>query len=174
MNIKSQFEVSANVGLYELPLETKYNDWKWPFSPGFPTSTELYQNRFLIDKGKNLVVDMGLFQVLALMIGSSTASFSYCGVGSGTSTPIAGQTTLDTEIGRNPILFKSRTGLTAYFDTTFGENDKNGTWNETALFNSSSGGDMLCRRKFPTTFTKNTSKAAVVSWTITISAVADA
>ena len=160
--MKSQLSITGNVKLYSLPPDMRYDDFEKLDD----------KEKYIIDKGDNLAVDSGLQQMLLLAIGSNTSSFTLCGVGSGTGTPVSTDVALGTSIGTNTINSRYITGNTAYFNTFFGKNDEAGSWNETGLFTS--GNVMLCRRKFAATFTKDTSNAAVVSWSISITATADA
>jgi len=158
---KSQFSIKGNVSLYELPPDFTYDDF------------EKLENKekYLKDRGDNLAVDTGLQQILLLMIGSNTNSFTLCDVGSGSTAAAVTDTALETSIGTNTINARYRIGNTGYFNTFFGKNDENGTWAETGLFNASSV--MLCRRLLSSPFVKSTSNSAVVAWTITLTATAD-
>jgi hypothetical protein len=160
--MKSEFSIKGNVKLYELPPDFTFEDWEKSDN----------KEKYLIDEGDNLAVDSGLQQILLLMIGSNTNSFTLCGVGTGTATPVSTDTSLGTSLGTNTINSRYRVGNTGYFNTFFGKSDENGTWTETGLFTS--GSVMLCRRKFASPFTKSTSNAAIVSWSITLTATADA
>jgi len=160
---ENNFKITGNVSLYELPANFVYDDFK----------NLKDKNNYLVDKGPNLAVGIGLQQIILLMIGSNTSSFTHCGVGSGTTTPAAGDLDLETAIGRNTVNDRYRVGLSGYWNTFFGKSDQNGTWEETCLATASSGNNILCRRTFASTFTKDTSKSAVVSWVITLAAVAD-
>ena len=160
--MKSQLSITGNVKLYS-------GDFTFD---EFEKFTSVEKNKYLIDRGDNLAVDAGLQQLLLLAIGSNTNSFTLCGVGSGTGTPVNTDTALGTSIGTNTINSKYIVGNTAYFNTFFGKNDEAGSWNETGLFTT--GLVMLCRRKFAATFTKDTSNAAVISWSISLTATADA
>ena len=160
---KNQFKLTGNVSLYELPADYTYEDFKRLSD----------KEKYLVDRGDNLAVTIGLQQVILLMIGSNTNSFTHCGVGSGTNTPAAGDLDLQTAIGRNTVNDRYRVGLSGYWNTFFGKSDQNGTWNETCLATASSGNNILCRRKFDAAFTKDTSKSSVISWVITLAAVAD-
>lgn len=159
--IDSQLGIISNVSLYMGDFTFKE----------FEAFTEEQKESYLADRGHNLVVDNGLQQIILLMIANNTNSFTLCGVGSGTTTPISTDTALATSIGTNTINSRYRVGNIAYFNTFFGKNDNNGTWAETGIFTA--GSVLLCRRKYDTVFTKDTSKAAVISWTITLTATAD-
>lgn len=158
----SQLSIIGNVELYELPADFTFSDF------------EKLENKekYLIDKGHNLVTDSGLQQIILLMVGNNTTSFTLCGVGTGTGTPVSSDTALGTSLGTNTINSRYRVANTAYFNTFFGKNDENGSWTETGLFTSTP--TMLCRRKFGSTFVKSTSNSAVVAWTIAFTATADA
>lgn len=109
-----------------------------------------------------------------MMIDASDSGFTHCRVGSGTNTPAAGDTDMQTIIGSGlTVTSKYRSSLSANYDTFFSTTDNNGSWNETGLATASTGGTLLCRRKFSSTFTKSTSNTAVVAWAITLAAVAD-
>ena len=162
----AKFMLKGNVKLYSYPAEYTYDK--------IQTLTESEKNEFLIDKGDNLVVDTGLAQIVDLMIGTDTSSFTHCRVGSGTNIPAAGDTDMQTIIGSGvTITNRYRSGAVAYFDTFFSTTANNGTWAETGIANASTGSDLLCRRKFSATFAKTSANTAVVAWTVTLSATAD-
>ena len=161
--MKSQMKLVGNVSIYSLPPDFTYEDFK-------KCNKEMY----LIDKGKNLVVDMGLKAILNLMTGQSTEYFNYCGVGSGTTVAAATDTDIETAIGSRVAVNDAwRGGLSGYWYTFFDKNTCNGTWTESVIANASSGGDILCRRKFNSSFVKTTSNAGVVEWVITATGTAD-
>jgi len=159
MNFKSKKCLTGHVKLYAGDFDS-YDDF-----------LKSDREKYLVDDGSNLVVDGGMERVINLMTGTSSISWTLCAVGSGTNTPVSTDTALQTQIGTNTINDRYRVSLDAYYYTFFGKNDDNGTWNETALLTSD--GNMLCRRLLSATFIKDTTKAAVVSWKIGLTAVAD-
>lgn len=159
--MKSQVDIIGNVELYEFPPDFKFEDFD-----------KIDKSKYLVDKGSNLVVDTGLQQIILLMVGSNTNSFTLCSVGTGTGTPVNTDTSLGASLGTNTINSRYRVANTAYFNTFFGKNDENGSWTETGLLTA--GSVLLCRRKFTSTFVKSTSNSAVVSWSIAFTATADA
>lgn len=166
MDSKTKFALKGNVELYEFP-----SDYTYEKIQKLRPNEKCY---FLIDKGDNLVVDAGLAQIIDLMIATDTSSFTHCRVGSGTNTPAAGDTDMQTIISTGlTITNRYKSGLVAYFDTFFSTTANNGTWAETGIANASTGSDLLCRRKFSSTFTKATTNTALVAWSITLAAVAD-
>ena len=167
MDPDAKFVLKGNVELYEFPSSFTYDDYLELRRTGD-------HKRYIKDKGENLVVDTGLAQIVDLMIGTDTNSFTHCRVGSGTNTPAAGDTDMQTIIGSGvTITNRYRSGSVAYYDTFFSTSSNNGTWAETGIANASTGSDLLCRRKFSSTFAKTTSNTAVVAWSITLSATAD-
>ena len=159
--MESQLSIIGNVELYELPADFSYDDF----------NKLVDKSKYLIDKGSNLVTDSGIQQIILLMVGSNTNSFTLCGVGTGTATPVSTDIALGTSLGTNTINSRYRVANTVYFNTFFGKNDENGSWTETGIFTA--GSVMLCRRKFSSTFVKSTSNSAVVSWSVSFSATAD-
>ena len=117
----------------------------------------------------NLIVTAGKNHVADLLIGSSTEGFSYCGVGSGSTAPSSSDTDLEAPIGsRKQVTDRFRSNNVATFSTFFSSTDNNGTWSECGLFTAQSGGVMLCRALFTTSFTKDSSKTATIDWDITV------
>ena len=162
----AKFALKGNVKLYSYPADYTFDK--------IQKLTESEKNGYLIDKGDNLVVDAGLAQIVDLMIATDTSSFTHCRVGSGTNTPLAADTDMQTIIGSGvTVTNRYRSGAVAYFDTFFSTSSNNGTWAESGIANAATGGDLLCRRKFSATFTKATTNTAVVAWTVTLSATAD-
>ncbi len=167
MNPNAKFMLKGNVELYEFPADMTYDKYLKLKETGD-------HKRYIKDKGDNLVVDAGLAQIVDLMIGTDTSSFTHCRVGSGTNTPAAGNTDMQTIIGVGvTVTNRYRSGAVAYFDTFFSTSANNGSWEETGIANASTGSDLLCRRKFSSTFTKTSSNTALVAWSITLSATAD-
>ena len=134
MNPNAKFALKGNVKLYEFPSDYT-----------FERIQKLSKNEkecFLVDQGDNLVVDAGLSQIIDLMIATDTSSFTHCRVGSGTNTPAAGDTDMQTIIGSGvTVTNRYKSGLVAYFDTFFSTSANNGSWEETGIANASTGSD---------------------------------
>lgn len=173
---KAKVSMMGNVEAFIFPADRirNYNDYLLlGGSPAFPTYRSIVAHSIAIqyERKDNLVVDAGMQRTIDLWIGDVSGAFTHCGVGSGTTAPVAGNTDLETPIGREAITDSYRSGLGAHFDTFFSTSAQNGTWEETGIFSASSGGTMLCRKKFDSTFTKSTANTALIAWTITIAAV---
>lgn len=125
------------------------------------------------DKGENLVVNAGLARIILLLNGSSTTSFASCGVGSGTNTPAATDTDLQTAITRISVTNITQSANVGYWNTFFASSVGNGTWNESGLFdtNTLGSGTMLCHKLFSSSFPKTSLNTATVAWQLTVTAV---
>lgn len=164
----AKFILKGNVKLYKFPANFTYEDFL------VLRKYEELDKKYLKDRGDNLVVDGGLAQIVDLMIATNTNSFTHCVVGSGTNAPAAGDTNMQTIIGSGvTITNRYRSGAVAYFDTFFSTSANNGSWEETGISTTSAGTILLCRRKFSSTFTKAATNTALISWSISLSAVAD-
>jgi hypothetical protein len=122
---------------------------------------------FRIQEQDNLIVNAGHNLVAAIMNGESVSLPNYIAVGTGTTTPAAGDTTLEGEIGRLPTTSRTRTNNQVLYSTYFGSGDCNGTWNKIGIFNASSGGTLLSELLLSPAVTKNTSVAVDCEYTIT-------
>ncbi|MEM3891740.1 MAG: hypothetical protein QW282_06265 [Nitrososphaerales archaeon] len=129
-------------------------------------SGELLEERTV----NNLVVNAGRHQICDLMIGASTSSFNFCGVGSSNQTPSPSDTDLIQPIApRKQVTDRFRTSNVATFSTFFSSSENNGTWSECGLFTAQTGGAMLCRAVFNPPITKDQSKTVTIDWDIEVS-----
>jgi hypothetical protein len=98
----------------------------------------------------NIIVNGGFdFICDAIANTSRPAIMSHIAVGTGTSTPVATQTTLVAELLRKAAAYAHTTG-TKFFTltTTFNEDEATGAITEAGVFNSASDGTMLDRVTF--------------------------
>ena len=100
---------------------------------------------------KNLVVSAGLNFICDRMEGTSESVMSHMGLGSGTTSPAAGNTDLESILG------------------SFEAGDATGAVTEAAIFNASSSGTMLCRVSFAA-INKQAADTMSVTWVITLTA----
>jgi hypothetical protein len=115
----------------------------------------------------NLITTAGKNFIASVVNGEATLSNIYIAVGSGTTTPAVGDTTLEGEIGRLPITSKTRTNNQILYSTYFGSGDCNGTWNKIGIFNAQSGGTLISELLISPSLAKDTTKAVDVEYTIT-------
>lgn len=122
---------------------------------------------------KNLVVNTGLAFIINRMIGTDKAVMSHMALGSGTTAAAAGQTDLVSMLGAREAI-DSTTILGANnekvrYVCNFEPGDGTGAVTESAIFNASSSGDMLCRTVFDVV-NKAADDTMAITWTITLSA----
>jgi hypothetical protein len=124
-------------------------------------------------KKDNLLVTAGrawvLYQLNSVNINTSL-TVSNLAIGSSTVAPATSDTALGGEVTRKSIATFSTVQLTAnppswQAQVSFATNEANTTLAEVGMFNSSSGGTMLCHATF-TSFVKATSNTFSVSYTI--------
>lgn len=115
----------------------------------------------------NLVVTAGKQYIGDLMIAAVSGSFTHCAVGSGTNTPTAGDTTLQTQTDRITVTDRYRSGADVHFDSFFDHNSTaNGTTiNETGVFTAASGGSMYNRSIVTPGIAKTSSNTVTIAIT---------
>jgi hypothetical protein len=120
-------------------------------------------------KINNLIVDAGLNFICDRMKNDETA-MTHMGLGSGTTAPAAGNTTLESQLGSREVLDSSTvTGNQIVFLSSFEAGDATGAVSEAAIFNAASGGTMLCRVSFAVV-NKSADDVLSISWTISLTA----
>lgn len=122
---------------------------------------------------KNLIVNTGLAYIISRMVNTSKAVMTHMALGSSTTAAAAGQTDLITTVGSREALDSSTISGSSnekvVYVSTFEAGDATGAITEAGIFNSSSGGDMLCRTIF-SVVNKAADDAMSVTWTITLAA----
>lgn len=117
----------------------------------------------------NLVVDTGLNFIVDRMKDDETV-MTHMGVGTGTTAPIASDTTLETQLGNRELIETSTvTNNTILYRSVFEAGDSTGQLTEAAIFNASTGGTMLCRVTFDA-IDKQADDSLAIKWTISLSA----
>lgn len=116
----------------------------------------------------NLVVDAGLDFIASRMVGTASSVMSHMAVGSGTTNPAAGDTTLESELGRVALTSSTATNNAVEYVATFGAGVGTGAITEAGILNASSGGTLLCRTEFAVV-NKGASDSMTITWTVTIS-----
>ena len=121
------------------------------------------------DNTTNLVVTSGLEFIADRMTGTGSAVMSYMGIGTGTTAPSAGQTSLISQADRNALTSATTTGASVTYEATFAPGEGTGAITEAGIFNASSGGDMLCRTTFAVV-NKASGDTLTINWTVTVAA----
>lgn len=119
-------------------------------------------------KAKNLVVSAGKTYLASRAVGTSSNIMSHMAIGTGTGTPVGGDTTLGTEAGRVVLASASNSANAITYTATFPAGTGTGAITEAAVLNASSAGTMLCRTTFPVV-NKAAGDSIAVTWVVTIS-----
>ena len=119
---------------------------------------------------KNLLVSSGLEFICSRMAGTSASVMSHMALGSGTTSPAAGQTDLVSILGsREALDSTTASSNTITYVSSFEAGEGTGAVTEAGIFNAASGGTMLCRTTF-SVVNKEADDTMSVTWTITINA----
>lgn len=118
----------------------------------------------------NLVVTAGKNHIAAKIAATtnSPAAMTHMGIGTGTSTPGASDTTLGTQTGRVSLSGSVVSTNTITYTATFPAGTGDGAITEAGVFNASSGGTMLCRTTFPVV-NKASGDTIAITWVVTVS-----
>lgn len=117
---------------------------------------------------KNLVVNVGKDFVASRMVAASATVMSHMAIGSGTAAPAAGDTTLDSELGRVTLASSSAAGAVVTYTASFPAGTGTGAVTEAGIFNAGVAGTMLCRTVF-SVVNKGANDSMSVTWTVTVS-----
>lgn len=121
-------------------------------------------------KVNNLVVDAGLNFIASRMTANTATVMSHMAIGSDTSLPAAGETSLGAQEGsREAFDSITVTDNAIEYTAIFEAGDQTGNISEAGIFNASTSGTMLCRSTF-TSVAKNSDDTMTIVWTITVSA----
>lgn len=117
----------------------------------------------------NLIVTVGL-SYLATYLATGTPPFmSYMGLGTGSTSPVSGNTGLETPLPTYVQGTLSSPSSAVWQNvTTFGPGVDTGAITEAGLFNNASGSIMLARNVFGV-INKGSGNSLVVTWQVTIS-----
>jgi hypothetical protein len=116
----------------------------------------------------NLVVTVGKDFIASRMVGVAANVMSHMAVGTGSTAPVVGNTTLGTETARVALTSGTASGSVATYVATFGAGTGTAALTEAGIFNAASVGTMLCRTTFAVV-NKGASDAMTITWTVTIS-----
>ena len=117
---------------------------------------------------KNVVVTVGLGYIASRMKDATATAMSHMAVGSGNTAAAAGNTTLETELGRVTLTSTTVSTNTVQYIGDFPAGTGTGAVVEAGVLNASSGGTLLCRSVF-SVVNKGAADTLKVTWTITVS-----
>jgi hypothetical protein len=119
----------------------------------------------------NLVVTSGKNFIASSMIKTTTnspAAMTHMAIGTGSTSPGAGDSALGTQTGRVSLSGNTVSTNTITYTATFPAGTGDGAITEAGVFNASSGGTMLCRTTFPVV-NKASGDTIAVTWVVTVS-----
>jgi len=121
----------------------------------------------------NLVVTAGKTFIAASMLkttSNSPVAMTHMAVGTSSTAPAAGDTTLGAEVAGSRVALASSSSAAnvVTYTATFPAGTGTGALVEAGIFNASSAGTMLCRTTF-SVVNKGVADAMSITWTITVS-----
>ena len=132
---------------------------------------EVCLNDEVVREIDNLVVTTGKGFVAASMLkttSNSPAAMTHMAIGSNTTDPAAGDTTLGTELGRVALTSAEVSGAVVTYIATFPAGTGTGAVVEAGILNASSAGTLLCHTEFDVV-NKGSADAITITWTVTVS-----
>lgn len=114
----------------------------------------------------NLITDSGKDRLAEIVSGATATVVTQIGVGSNNTPPNSNQTDLLSPILWKDIDERSVSGHSATYRTYFLTGDANGTWRELGIRANTSSNRLIARQTIAD-FTKNSSMAVIVEWTLT-------
>lgn len=117
----------------------------------------------------NLVVDNGKYGIADQLLATpSIAKPSHMAIGTGTTTPVVGDTALQAEVGtRVAFSSKTRSNNVVTMIGSFGAGNGTGAITEAGILNASSGGSLYSRVTFAA-INKGANDTLELTWTYTI------
>lgn len=115
----------------------------------------------------NLVVSVGKNFIASRVTGTTSAIMSNMAIGTGTATPVVGDTALGAENGRVALTSGTNNNNTVTYVSDFPAGVGTGAVTEAGVFNASTGGTMFCRTTF-LVVNKGAADSMSITWVITI------
>jgi hypothetical protein len=133
----------------------------------FTLKTE--QGEILVERHiRNLVVTTGLQYIADRLSDKAVTEMGWVAIGTGTDSPAAGNTALQTELVRVAASSITKTGAQVIYAATFPAGTA-GAITEAGIFNAAVNGVMLARTTF-SAIPKGLAESLVGSWTLTVAA----
>jgi len=125
-----------------------------------------YYTGKLLWENQNLIVNVGKQRLAEIISGTTSTAITEIGVGSNNTPPSTTQTDLLSPILWKTINEKTVSGASAIYRTYFLVGDANGTWRELGI-RANTASNRLIARQVISDFTKTSSQAVIVEWTLT-------
>ena len=105
-------------------------------------------NDEVVQEVDNLVVTAGKGYVASRMKDATATAMSHMAIGSGTTNPAAGDTALETELGRVALTSTTVSGAVVTYVATFAAGTGTGAVTEAGILNASSSGTLFAVQNF--------------------------
>ncbi len=125
-------------------------------------------NGEVVQEVDNIVVTAGKGYVASRMKDATATAMSHMAIGSGTTNPAAGDTALETELGRVALTSTAVSSNVVTYTATFAAGTGTGAVTEAGILNASSSGTLLCRTEF-SVVNKGSADSMTITWTVTVS-----
>ena len=125
-------------------------------------------NGEVVKEVPNLVVTAGKEYVASRIKDTTKNAMSHMAVGTSSTSPGSGDTTLGSEADRQLLTSTTVTSNTITYVATFDPGEGTGALTEAGIFNAASAGDMLCRTTF-SVINKGAADSMTITWVVTVS-----
>lgn len=118
---------------------------------------------------KNVVVSVGKTYIASRMTANTVNVMSHMAVGTGNTTAISSDTTLEVELSRVALTVTGGTpsSNTVTYSATFPAGTGTGALTEAGVFNDVTTGTMMCRTVFPV-INKQAADTVTITWVVSI------
>ncbi len=114
----------------------------------------------------NIICQAGKNRLLAASGGAALSAFAYVAIGTGTTTPAATDTALQSEAARSPQQTPTNPSASVYqVQYAFGGGVGTGAITEAGLFDAATGGNLLARQTFAAV-NKGASDTLTIQWSL--------
>ena len=125
-------------------------------------------NDEVVQEVNNLVVTTGKNFVASRIKDATASAMSHMAIGTGSTSPAAGDTALGNESARVALTSTTVTNADVAYVSSFGAGTGTGAITEAGLFNASSSGTLFCRTTF-SVVNKGADDSMTITWTVTVS-----
>ena len=118
---------------------------------------------------KNVVVSVGKTYIASRMTANTANVMSHMAIGTGNTTALSSDTTLETELSRVALTVTGGTpsSNTVTYSATYPAGTGTGALTEAGVFNAGTAGTLLCRTVFPV-INKQAADTVTITWVVSI------
>lgn len=138
------------------------------------TLRDIHTGEVQVFEYENLIPTVGRTMIANNLANTSPTNVMYAKyieLGSGTTAPANGDTTLETSVYRNAVASRTNASNIAYVTAFFNATETSGTYREAGIFcdGTASAGTGVLLSRVAINVTKTTSQTLTIDWTLTIS-----